>query len=554
MVTLIGQTLGRYRLEELIGQGGMAQVFKAWDPNTGRYVAIKVLHQHLIDEDGFKERFDREGKLIASLHHANIVSIYDYDQQETDTGTIHFMVMPYITGLTLKARLQDLSQRDELMSNAEIIRIIEGIARALDYAHAKDMIHRDIKPANILFDEDDNPLLTDFGLARLTFGERLTQSGVTSGTPAYMAPEQGLGQPGDYRSDIYSLGIILHELLTNRLPFTADSSLGLLMKHINEPLPAPSSIVPDISPAVEAVVYRATAKEPEGRYETASTMAEELRAALVGADISTQTEHIANQQRQSEKQARPWKKLSLAAGGLLLIIVLIIVLTPLLEDTIATPPPTVAAVNSMSAGPVPFSTNFEEGDEFSDWPLLDEGSFTTSLENGQYILSATERGLGHTAIYFPDYFQYESMILETTATLSPDSQPDSGFGLVFRYQNPDNYYVFTINGQQEASIWALENGNWRELRGLADTWTTTDAVNPRGTANSLKINTTLDHFIAYVNDEAVFAVDDETYSVGGVGLYIATSQRPVDEALTEVAFDDFSVTTRTPSMSNSDSN
>lgn len=558
MTTLTGQTLGRYRLEELIGQGGMAQVFKAWDPNTGRYVAIKVLHPHLVEETDFKERFDREGKLIASLQHANIVGIYDFDQQTTATGTLHFMVMPYITGPTLKARLQDLRQRDELLANNAIVRIIEGIARALDYAHAKDMIHRDIKPGNILFDEANNPLLTDFGLARLTFGERLTQSGVTSGTPAYMAPEQGLGQPGDARSDIYSLGIILHELLTNSLPFSADTSLGLLMKHINEPLPSPRSIVPDITPAVEAVVYRATAKDPDSRYPSAGAMATELHTALYDGEISTLTEQIAvqqttGQQKTSQKSRQSWLKIALAAGGLL-VIGLLLIGGIILQGGMATPQPTSAAVNSMSAGPVPFSTNFEEGDEFSDWPLLNEGVFTTALVDGQYVMQGTERGLGHIAVYFPDYFEYESLILETTATLATNSQPDSGFGLVFRYRDDDNYYVFTINGQQQASIWALENGNWRELRGVADTWTTTDAVRPRGESNSLRVSATLDHFIVYVNDGEVFAVNDETYSSGGVGLYIATTQRPVDKVLTEVAFDDFRVTTRTPSMSNYEGN
>jgi serine/threonine protein kinase len=231
----------------------MAQVFKAWDPNTGRYVAIKVLHQHLIDESVFKERFAREGQLIASLSHPNIVTLYDFDTIETDNGISPYMVMPFIDGPSLKDRLERLNTQGQRMPLDEVVRIVEGIAAALDYAHDKDMVHRDIKPGNILFNDQGAPLLTDFGLARLTFGARLTDSGTASGTPAYMAPEQGLGEPGDRRSDIYSLGIILHELLTGQLPFVADTGLGLLMKHIHEPLPSPRLAVPDLPPEVEAV-------------------------------------------------------------------------------------------------------------------------------------------------------------------------------------------------------------------------------------------------------------------------------------------------------------
>ena len=292
MNVIPGQKLGRYEIAALQGSGGMAQVFKAWDPNTQRFVAIKVLHPYLVDDTSFLERFDREGRLIASLSHPNIVSIYDFDHVASETEPLHYMVMPFISGPSLKERLEDLNTRGELMALSDIVRLVEQIAAALDYAHDRDMVHRDIKPGNILFDESGNALLTDFGLARMTFGERLTQSGVTSGTPAYMSPEQGVGEPGDRRSDLYSLGIILHELLTGALPFTADSSLGLLMKHINEPLPSLRERNPDLPPEVEAVVFRATAKDPTSRYPTAGALAAELRAAVVDRVVSQETRNV----------------------------------------------------------------------------------------------------------------------------------------------------------------------------------------------------------------------------------------------------------------------
>ena len=297
MNVIPGQKLGRYEIAALQGSGGMAQVFKAWDPNTQRFVAIKVLHPYLVDDTNFRDRFDREGHLIASLSHPNIVSIYDFDRVESETEPLHYMVMPFISGPSLKERLEDLNTRGELMTLADVVRLVEQIAAALDYAHDRDMVHRDIKPGNILFDESGNALLTDFGLARMTFGERLTQSGVTSGTPAYMSPEQGVGEPGDRRSDLYSLGIILHELLTGALPFTADSSLGLLMKHINEPLPSLRERNPDLPPEVEAVVFRATAKDPASRYPTAGTLATELRAAVVDHVVSQETRNISRRRR-----------------------------------------------------------------------------------------------------------------------------------------------------------------------------------------------------------------------------------------------------------------
>lgn len=549
MANLLGTTLGRYRLEELLGRGGMAQVFKAWDPNTQRYVAVKVLHQHLAEDPGFRERFSREGALIASLNHPNIVAIYDFDQVETETGTIHYMVMPLIEGPTLKERIEAYNMRQECMPLHEVVRIIEGIASALDYAHAKDMLHRDIKPGNILFDERDTPMLADFGLARLTFGARLTQSGVASGTPAYMAPEQGLGEPGDRRSDIYSLGIILHELLTGRLPFSADSHLGLIMKHVNEPIPPLRDSVPELPAAVEAVVYRATAKDPDSRYWSAAEMAVELRSAAEGHLVSKQTMSISQQQRVADHSRRR----SLVAFAVVSVAAFVVFSVAVLRATIgaASPAtPTVPAVSAMTGGAVPFSTDFNDDDEYSvGWPIREEGVFTSRIQDGRYILRSQAAGQAHTAIFSPEYYQYSSLIIETRATLSTDSQPDSGFGIVFRYVDEDRYYVFAINGRQEVSIWLRQNGEWHELRDGADEWTIDEAVAPPGEPNLLSVIADGDHITGFVNGTRVVDVTDDSIEEGAVGLYIATTVRPVAEVLTEVTFDNFTITNAVPSMS-----
>jgi serine/threonine protein kinase len=550
MTGLIDTTIGRYRLESLRGRGGMAQVFKAWDPNTQRYVAVKVLHQHLLEETNFKERFSREGKLIANLNHPNIVSLFDFDQVETPTGMIHYMVMPYITGPSLKDRLEALNETSERLPLTEVIHIINGIAAALDYAHAKDMVHRDIKPGNILFDDSNTPLLTDFGLARMTFGDRITQSGVTSGTPAYMSPEQGLGEPGDHRADIYSLGIILHELLTGRLPFTADSSLGLLMKHINEPLPSPRSIVPELSTAVEAVVYRATAKEPESRYQSAGEMAHELRTAIQGDEVSGNTRAISLRAKRGERTTGRRLPLLGVAGVILLLVVIAAGIVTLSSNSAPTPTPTIPPVQAMTAGPVPFSTSFEAGDEYNEgWPERDEGLFTTRITDGTYMLQSRAPAQAHTAVYSPEYYQYSALIIETNAILSEDSQSDSGYGIVFRYLDENNYYVFAINGRQQVSVWLRENGIWYELRNEPDDWTFNEAVAPAGEANALSILAVGDHISGFVNGTRVVDVFDNTIPQGGVGFYIATTVRNVDEILTHVDFENFTVTNAVPSMS-----
>ena len=281
MSELIGQTLGPYRIIEQIGIGGMATVYKAYQPSMDRYVAIKVLPALVSRDPAFLKRFRREAKVVAKLEHKHILPVHDYGEQEGLT----YLVMRYVEAGTLKDRLAagqlDLST---------IYRIIAQVGAALDYAHRLGVIHRDVKPTNVLIDSQGDAYLTDFGLARIMeSSEQLTATGVGVGTPAYMAPEQGQGLKIDHRSDIYSLGVMLYEMATGRVPYEAETPMAVVIKHISAPLPLPSSVKPDIPQQVERVILKAMAKNPDERFQTVGEMVEALDLAVRAATAAAPT-------------------------------------------------------------------------------------------------------------------------------------------------------------------------------------------------------------------------------------------------------------------------
>jgi tRNA A-37 threonylcarbamoyl transferase component Bud32 len=273
---LIGQTIGKYRIVEHLGRGGMAEVYKAYQPNLDRYVAVKRMHAFLSDEKEFLARFEREAKVVATLRHPNIVQVYDFDVE----GGVYYMVMEYINGESLKARLQNLEGNGEWVSLDDAARIVLAVGSALKYAHERGMVHRDVKPANVMITLDGQVILTDFGIAKIVSASNLTASGAMVGTPSYMAPEQGMGQPGDERSDIYSLGVMLYQLVVGRLPFDADTPLAVVLKHINDPLPLPKALKPDLSDELDQVIQKTLAKEPDDRYQKVGDLTADLRKAM----------------------------------------------------------------------------------------------------------------------------------------------------------------------------------------------------------------------------------------------------------------------------------
>ena len=267
---LIGQTLGQYQIIEKIGEGGMAMVFKAYQPGLKREVALKVLPPYIAEKQGFAARFTREAQAIGNLHHPNILPVYDSGQ---DKG-YGYMAMRYVPRATTLAQRMKKSLEPE-----QILHFITQIAQALDYAHQAGIVHRDVKPSNILLD-GDWVLLSDFGLAKMMeTPSELTGAGVGIGTPAYMSPEQARGSQVDHRTDIYALGIILFEMLTGQTPHQAETPLATVMKRITEPLPSPRSLNSNISLPVEAVLLKALDTDPAGRFNSAQELAAALKQA-----------------------------------------------------------------------------------------------------------------------------------------------------------------------------------------------------------------------------------------------------------------------------------
>lgn len=278
--SLTGRTLGKYHLLELIGKGGMATVYKGLQPDVDRYVAIKVLPPHLGQDATYGERFKQEARTIARLQHPHIMPLYDYGTE----GDILYLVTPFIEGGSLTDRI-----RKGARMLSEIDKLLGQIAPALDYAHRQGVVHRDIKPDNIMIDGEGHALLADFGIARLaeTAGSNLTGTGGLIGTPAYMSPEQAQGLPVDARSDIYSLGVVIFELVTGIKPYHEETAMQLVLKHINAPVPQLREFAPNASPDLEAVLQKALMKNPGERFQSAAEF-----AAAFSRAVNTQAEPL----------------------------------------------------------------------------------------------------------------------------------------------------------------------------------------------------------------------------------------------------------------------
>jgi serine/threonine protein kinase len=273
---------------EQIGQGGMATVYKAYQPALDRFVAIKVLPAAYAKDPTFMERFVREARAIAKLYHPHILPVHDFGEQDGTT----YIVMEYVSGGTLKRRLKP----SQPMPLRDAIDLILQTCQALECAHQHNIVHRDIKPGNMLLRSDNFLLLSDFGIAKILEANTvLTRTGVGIGTPQYMSPEQSTGLPNvGPRSDLYSLGIVLYQAVAGRVPFGSpgDAPLTISLKHVNEPLPPPRQFAPDLPPPLEQVIIKSLEKDPDKRYQTATDMIEALNnvnMALRGPSIGFST-------------------------------------------------------------------------------------------------------------------------------------------------------------------------------------------------------------------------------------------------------------------------
>lgn len=276
-------TIGKYINLELIGQGGMAEVYIGVDPTLNRKVAIKLILPHFADKSDFEARFQREAETIASLRHANIIQIYEYSIED---GT-PFMVMEYLAGGTLKDKLAAYEADGKIMSLEETAVILDKVANGLDYAHQRGIIHRDIKPANILFSEDGEPIIADFGIVKLLNETAvLTQTGGVVGSPRYLPPEQATQKPIDKRSDIYSLGIVVYQMVTGQVPFDGDM-ITVMMQHVNERPTNPTELNTELPVYIDDVILKALEKDPQYRFASAGEMALAFRQSLVKGGILT---------------------------------------------------------------------------------------------------------------------------------------------------------------------------------------------------------------------------------------------------------------------------
>jgi eukaryotic-like serine/threonine-protein kinase len=270
---MIGTVLsGRYKLEAKLGSGGMSTVYLARDTTLDRQVAVKVMHREMSEQADQLERFRQEARAVAKLSHPNVVAVIDAGED----GGHPYIVFEYVEGETLKQRINRVGALDPQEALAYAIEI----ARGLTVAHARRMVHRDIKPQNVLIDSEGRAKLTDFGISRQLEQDGMTATGRVLGTTDYVAPEQAMGHPVDQRSDVYSLGVVLYEMLVGQVPFHADSQVGVAMKHVNEELPDVQQRRPELSAAAALVVERATAKDPGQRYQKVGELIDDLSTAL----------------------------------------------------------------------------------------------------------------------------------------------------------------------------------------------------------------------------------------------------------------------------------
>jgi len=284
MREMLGTTLGKYSLVSLLGKGGMANVYKAHQPRLDRYVAIKVLHAHLSEEPDFVGRFEREATAVARLNHPSIVKIYDFDAEDG----LYYMVMELVDGPTLQRELEMRAKQQQPLMLSEIGQIALETLSAVSYAHRHGVVHRDLKPGNVMLTGEGRVVVTDFGLAHIVGGPHFTRVGTTSGTPEYMSPEQAQGNPGDERSDIYSLGVMLYEMTSGQVPFDGETPLAILKGHISNVPTPPTQFSAELPPEIEGVILTALAKDPAERYSSIDEMRTALSTALHLADQSAE--------------------------------------------------------------------------------------------------------------------------------------------------------------------------------------------------------------------------------------------------------------------------
>ena len=555
-----GQMLGAYRIINQVGQGGMASVYKAYQPSMDRNVAIKVLPRQLAESKEFAARFQQEARIIARLEHPHILPVFDYGESD---GVTYF-VMRYLEAGTLKSKMA----AGQLSLN-EIDRLFTQLADALGYAHSHGIVHRDLKPANALIDEQGNIFLTDFGIAKLleSAAPHLTQTDAIMGTPAYISPEQARAQTVDQRSDIYSLGIILYELVTGRVPFTADTPLAVILKHVSDPLPLPSMLKPDIPESIEQVILKALAKEPDDRYATTAEFLAAWKRALQEKEtvrhvaertmLATPTSTPASRPAQFAPAPKAVSKTGSTTGWLvgcgigacILLIVAGVVLfasgsqflsflnpataTPLPTQTPTLIPPTATAVPTL----IPASTgDILLQDDFSseDWGTLTDTDNSIEYDGAALRMQIFKKNWFVWST--PNGETYENIHMEVTAT-NNDGESTTAFGLMcFQQETDSSYYYVAMTPGGEYAIVLAADGKKDVFLTNNDQWGASDQIKKNKSSYRVGADCGNGKITLYVDGKQIDSVSDSTYTSGGVGVF-AWSGEDVTNA--DVTFDDY---------------
>ena len=562
-----GQMLGPYRIINQVGKGGMATVYKAYQPSVDRYVAIKVLPSQLAESKEFAARFQQEARIIAKLEHPHILPVFDYGESD---GVAYF-VMRYMDAGTLKERMIE----GRPLPLHEIDRLFTQLAEALSYAHSRGIVHRDLKPANVLIDAQGNVFLTDFGIAKLleSASPRLTQTDAIMGTPAYISPEQAQGHPVDQRSDIYSLGIILYEIVTGSVPFTAETPLAVLFKHISDPLPPPSLVRPDIPPVVEQVLLKALAKDPRDRFGTAAEFVaaweralqarETMKHAPEAATVPPPSTTGAPPQRKPVPLPKPASKPGLPTAwivGCLVVACAVFGLggvalmasnlrsspTPTLtalpptETVISIPPTATEAPLPTATIPVIHVGNVLLEDDFSgdsNWGTLTDTDSAVEYQNDALNMQVFRENFVIWST--PNDRVYKNVHIEVTA-LNLDTDPTTAMGFLCAQQSKDwsFYYLAFTPGGEYAIIKATDGEPDVFLTGDGK-WASSDQIAYKASSYRVGADCGNGKLTLYVDGREIASASDNTYGTGRVGLFTWSGDK-VSSA--DVTFDDFLLT------------
>jgi serine/threonine protein kinase len=561
-----GQMLGPYRIINQIGEGGMATVYKAYQPSMDRNVAIKVLPSQLAESSEFTQRFQQEARIIARLEHPHILPVFDYGEND---GVTYF-VMRYLDAGTLREKMES----GRPLPLTEIDHLFTQLADALSYAHSHGIIHRDLKPSNALIDSQGNLFLTDFGIAKLleSASPRLTQTDAIMGTPAYISPEQAMAVQVDQRSDIYSLGIILYEMVTGRVPYVAETPLAVILKHVSDPLPLPSTVKTDIPEAIEKVVLKALAKNPNDRFATVAEFASAWERAL---EDTTSTHRslepspvYASQTKtpfaQTQGKSVPPPKASPKTGGLTPWAIGCLIGACALfaiaggaffifnmngsasTTPTQTPPPTntTVPIQPTNTQPptkevIPTGETLLE-DDFSDdslWGLLDETTATIAYDGETLRVKVFEKNW--IVWTTPNEKNYGNIHMEVTA-YDNDDEPTTAFGLIcYQQDTTSSYYYAVMTPAGEYAIVETSEENPDFFLTNDNKWANSELIEKNASSYRVGMDCGNNTLALYVDGQLIDSVSDDTYTSGVSGLIIWSGE---DADTADVSFDDFSVT------------